>query len=96
MVTVQAAIAANRFGLGARPGELAEIGADHEGWLLAQLGLDTNAAADESQGSAEILRESQRLQRVSREARRNDSAQLSREVFPASASIAPLEGLIDA
>jgi len=76
MVTVQAAIAANRFGLGARPGELAEIGADHEGWLLAQLGSDTNAAADESQGSAEILRESQRLQRVSREARRNDSEEL--------------------
>jgi uncharacterized protein (DUF1800 family) len=30
-------IAANRFGLGARPGELAAIGADPMGWLKAQL-----------------------------------------------------------
>ena len=32
------AIAANRFGLGARPGELAAIGSDPTGWLEAQLG----------------------------------------------------------
>jgi uncharacterized protein (DUF1800 family) len=32
-----AAIAANRFGLGARPGELARIQADPRGWLRAQL-----------------------------------------------------------
>ena len=32
-----AAIAANRFGLGARPGELPGIGADAAGWLLRQL-----------------------------------------------------------
>ncbi|HEY3730384.1 MAG TPA: DUF1800 domain-containing protein [Steroidobacteraceae bacterium] len=32
-----AAIAANRFGLGARPGELAAIGSDARGWLEAQL-----------------------------------------------------------
>src|SRR5882757_5870635 len=32
-----AVIAANRFGLGARPGELAAIGADPKGWLKAQL-----------------------------------------------------------
>ena len=73
MVTVQAVIAANRFGLGARPGELAEISDDHEGWLLAQLVSDTHAAQDQLQSSAEILREFQRLQRVSREARRSDS-----------------------
>ena len=33
----QASIAANRFGLGARPGELAAAGSDPRGWLLAQL-----------------------------------------------------------
>jgi len=33
----EAVIAANRFGLGARPGDLAEIGADPRGWLKAQL-----------------------------------------------------------
>ena len=32
-----AAIAANRFGFGARPGELGDIGADPRGWLKAQL-----------------------------------------------------------
>jgi uncharacterized protein (DUF1800 family) len=34
---VSAAIAANRFGLGARPGELRSVGADPRGWLTAQL-----------------------------------------------------------
>jgi uncharacterized protein (DUF1800 family) len=37
MTTRQAAIATNRFGLGARPGELAEAASDPRGWLLAQL-----------------------------------------------------------
>src|SRR5204862_5899887 len=32
-----AILAANRFGLGARPGELAAIGGDPRGWLKAQL-----------------------------------------------------------
>ncbi|HVO04680.1 MAG TPA: DUF1800 domain-containing protein [Candidatus Cybelea sp.] len=32
-----AVIAANRFGLGARPGELAAIGSDPRGWLKAQI-----------------------------------------------------------
>ena len=30
-------IAANRFGLGARPGELADIGGDPQGWLIKQV-----------------------------------------------------------
>jgi uncharacterized protein (DUF1800 family) len=52
----KAAIAANRFGLGARPGDLKAIAADPQGWLLEQLtpeadlpaplkGLPTTAAA---------------------------------------------------
>ena len=32
-----AAIAANRFGLGARPGDLERIAGDPRGWLRAQL-----------------------------------------------------------
>ena len=36
-VDVAAAIAANRFGLGARPGDLAAIGDDPRGWLRGQL-----------------------------------------------------------
>ncbi len=34
----EAAIAANRFGFGARPGELASIAGDPRGWVKAQLG----------------------------------------------------------
>lgn len=34
---IEAAIAANRFGLGARPGDLPAIAPDPQGWLLDQL-----------------------------------------------------------
>jgi len=37
MSTVRAVIAANRFGLGAKPGELAAVSADPRGWLHEQL-----------------------------------------------------------
>lgn len=37
MMNGQATSAVNRFGLGARPGELQGIDADPRGWLLAQL-----------------------------------------------------------
>jgi uncharacterized protein (DUF1800 family) len=36
-MTIQAVIAANRFGLGARPGDVSRISGDPRGWLLAQL-----------------------------------------------------------
>ncbi len=36
-MTLEAVIAANRFGLGARPGELAQIEADPRGWLKQQV-----------------------------------------------------------
>ena len=41
MSLVDAAIAANRFGLGARPGDLDKIKADPRGWLRAQLTPET-------------------------------------------------------
>jgi uncharacterized protein (DUF1800 family) len=51
-----AAIAANRFGLGARPGELAAIGSDPRGWLQAQLrGGAPLLTADGLQSTAQIL-----------------------------------------
>ena len=37
MSTTNAVIAANRFGLGARPGELAAVAADPRGWLQSQI-----------------------------------------------------------
>ena len=44
-MTVAAVIAAQRFGLGARPGDLALIGSDPRGWLQAQLGPEPAPAA---------------------------------------------------
>lgn len=75
MVTVQAVIAANRFGLGARPGELDEIGQDHEDWLLTQLGPDADTGGDSLPGSAEILRDVQALQQARNQARLNDDSE---------------------
>jgi uncharacterized protein (DUF1800 family) len=44
-VTIQAVIAANRFGLGARPGDVARISGDPKGWLLGQLTPETEPPA---------------------------------------------------
>ncbi|HYX74097.1 MAG TPA: DUF1800 domain-containing protein [Steroidobacteraceae bacterium] len=61
---IVAAIAANRFGLGARPGELALIGADPRGWLRAQLrGPPEALAAAELRSSAQILAQALELRR---------------------------------
>jgi uncharacterized protein (DUF1800 family) len=51
VVSVDAFIAVNRFGLGARPGDLLEINRDPRGWLAAQ--IDTaSQIPDELQGLA--------------------------------------------
>jgi uncharacterized protein (DUF1800 family) len=64
------AIAANRFGLGARPGELAVIGADPRGWLRAQLAAPPPAlAASELRSSVEILADALHLRREIQAAR---------------------------
>lgn len=54
---VAAAIATNRFGLGARPGEIARAASDPRGWLLAQLagGAPDPAGASALDSSATIL-----------------------------------------
>ncbi|HEU4623357.1 MAG TPA: DUF1800 domain-containing protein [Steroidobacteraceae bacterium] len=65
------AIAANRFGLGARPGELASIGDDPRGWLTAQ--LKGGAPAFEAAGlrsSWDVLAETIELRRDQRQMRR--------------------------
>ncbi len=38
MVSRDAAIAATRFGIGARPGQLAHIAGDPHGWVRTQIG----------------------------------------------------------
>ncbi|HEX4838048.1 MAG TPA: DUF1800 family protein, partial [Solirubrobacteraceae bacterium] len=65
-------IAANRFGLGARPGELASIGGDGRDWLRAQLKSAPPAIADaELASSAQVLGEAFALQREIQQARRS-------------------------
>lgn len=67
----QAAIAVTRFGLGARPGELAEVSRDPRGWLLGQI---RPAGADQPQASpvsaAERIAGFREYQMDRREARR--------------------------
>jgi uncharacterized protein (DUF1800 family) len=65
-----AAIAANRFGLGARPGDLEHIGSDPEGWLRAQLSGAPPAIVGEGlRSSADIIAQSLDLRREIRQAR---------------------------
>src|ERR1700732_2607398 len=66
------AIAANRFGLGARPGELASIGADGREWLRAQLRASPPAIADpQLRPSQEILAQALELRREMRAGRKS-------------------------
>jgi len=66
------AIAANRFGLGARPGDLAHIGADPGGWLRAQLeGTPPPVVGDGLRSSADIIAQSLELRQEIRAARRS-------------------------
>jgi uncharacterized protein (DUF1800 family) len=70
---VTAAIAANRFGLGARPGELDRI-KRAQTWLLDQLQGPSRlpAALEALPHSASVLVEAQALRKAQREARRDD------------------------
>jgi uncharacterized protein (DUF1800 family) len=67
---LNSAIAANRFGLGARPGDLNAIGGDGRDWLQAQL-KDASPLLSDSQlrSSADILTEALDLRREIRASR---------------------------
>ncbi len=65
------AIAANRFGLGARPRELTVIGADGRDWLRAQLTTAPLLVDAALRPSADILAQGLALQRQIQAARRN-------------------------
>jgi uncharacterized protein (DUF1800 family) len=67
---VRAAIAANRFGLGARPGDLARVAADPVAWLTRQLAAGAPLLSDPSlQPSHRILAQVLDLRRERRETR---------------------------
>ena len=68
------AIAANHFGLGARPGELASIGADGRDWLRSQLLAPAPALAPtELRASRQILAGAFELRREIQAARKADA-----------------------
>jgi uncharacterized protein (DUF1800 family) len=81
-----AAIAVNRFGLGAKPGEIAAVGADARDWLKAQLKarppvLNGAGLEPASRTLAQVLElrqqqvEQRRAKRTEANSRRTDSAQ---------------------
>jgi uncharacterized protein (DUF1800 family) len=69
-----AAIAANRFGLGARPRELSAIGGDGRDWLRAQLMTAPLLADAGLRSAADILAQGLKLQREIQAARRHGAA----------------------
>jgi uncharacterized protein (DUF1800 family) len=92
---ITAAIAANRFGLGARPGELAGLGSP-AGWLKAQLkgsvpelaGEGLKSSREILTGAAELAADNQELGKAGKEALKNESKDAA---DPAAAARARLQ-----
>jgi uncharacterized protein (DUF1800 family) len=79
------AIAANRFGLGARPGELASLAGDPREWLAAQLkGAPPAVAETGLRTSADVLAQAIDLRHDQREMRKEKRAE--RDAPPSSAA----------
>lgn len=66
----EAVIAANRFGLGARPGELTRINSDAHGWLKAQLVADVPEVIADLPPSSQIFVEQVEALKAQRELRK--------------------------
>jgi uncharacterized protein (DUF1800 family) len=88
MLTKDATIAANRFGLGARPGDGRAIGANPQAWLLAQLAPAGQTAPAGTPESARVLAEVREL-RVARQIAAQVRANIARPPSPAEAAPAP-------
>lgn len=75
-VQIRSVIAANRFGLGARPGELAMIDGRPQAWLLNQLQGPSRMPAelDALPDSASVLVEVQGIRKAQRDQRRADDS----------------------
>lgn len=72
---LKAALAATRFGLGARPGEIAEASRDPQGWLKAQIrpeGADIPRGADET--AARRIADLREFQQQKREVKQEGAA----------------------
>ncbi len=73
-MSIAAAIAANRFGLGARPGDLVQIGTQPREWLLEQLAgpAGTPSALGGLPLSSKVIVDVQDVRRAQRDARNNN------------------------
>jgi uncharacterized protein (DUF1800 family) len=85
MQDIKAAIAANRFGLGARPDDAARIGTDPSGWLHSQLAGDAATATGKPESARTLIRvgELQLARRISQAARSrsNEPPEVSQEAI---------------
>ncbi len=88
MSSTLAVIAANRFGLGARPGELSAIGDDPRGWLLEQIRKPQAPSAEIAAlpSGPQILREFFELRAARRQVRQN--AKRQQDASPDAAALA--------
>jgi uncharacterized protein (DUF1800 family) len=72
------AIAANRFGLGARPGEFAAMAGNPQGWLIRQIGSTPPVLTGEGlRPSAETLAKAIELRRQKKDAASDDASQVA-------------------
>jgi uncharacterized protein (DUF1800 family) len=87
---LETVIAANRFGLGARPGELQLIDDDPRGWLLAQLPGPATLPADfrDLPDSAKIIVEVQEIREMQRDAKETASDEPAPDVVQKFGAIA--------
>lgn len=83
MSSVQAFIAANRFGFGARPGELAVIARDPMGWALAQLDARhvPQPALQKLPSTAEALRDGLGLLQRAKQSKNSGDADAQRKML---------------
>ena len=79
---IESVIAANRFGLGARPGDLSRIDGNHRGWLLDQLQGPSHLQEDirDLPDTASVLVEVQEVREMRREAKRAETDKPSPDI----------------
>jgi uncharacterized protein (DUF1800 family) len=94
MSNPESTIAANRFGLGARPGDLDTIGSDARGWLAAQLrGAPPVVAAGDLQSSAALLAQAAQLRGERAALKRDTKADATpQQASDAAAALMKLRG----
>lgn len=80
---MRAAIAATRFGLGARPGELAEAAGDPQGWLAAQIvGRGADLALPNTDLSARRVHDMREFRQDRRQMRQQEAGMGEDDVSP--------------